>query len=320
MIFLLATPLVLIAGLRPVGFDPDSQNYAALIGHDLGELRFGAREPTFWIISWLSGQSFINSIRSFFLIYALLGVGVKCAAIATQSQKVLLSLFLYLMLYFVPHEMTQIRVGVAAGIYLFALNSLARGDRISFIFRLFVAVCFHYSAIMGLLMLIFRQAKPTKLFLVSLPVLGMLCSLLLTPSVLENLGTWLLPGPIQGRLFIYIELLTEDRFSSINVFNPVTLSFLALFWILAARIPSNAGAFNRLLILSLGLGLASFYAFSFIPVMAFRIMEFLSVGIIILAANATHWWRDKQLWVTLVVVWAIAVFIAQTLMASLGVF
>ena len=320
MIFLLAIPLVFIAGLRPVGFDPDSQNYAALIGHDLGGLQFGAREPTFWIISWLSDQSFIDNIRSFFLIYALLGVGVKCAAIATQSHKVLLSLFLYLMLYFVPHEMTQIRVGVAAGIYLFALNSLARGDKPSFIFRLFIAVCFHYSAIMGLLMLIFRQAKPTKLFLVLLPILGMLSSLLLTPSLLETLGTWLLPGPIQGRLFVYIELLTENRFSAINVFNPVTLSYLALFWILAARIPSNAGAFNRLLILSLGLGLASFYAFSFIPVMAFRIMEFLSVGIIILAANATHWWRDKQLWVTLVVVWAIAVFIAQTLMASLGVF
>ena len=41
--------------------------------------------------------------------------------------------------------------------------------------------------------------------------------------------------------------------------------------------------------MSFGVGLASFYAASVIPVVAFRMMEFLSVGIVILLASATFW-------------------------------
>ena len=317
-IFILAVPLMLLAGLRPVGFDPDSRNYAALVGQNLGALAFGAREPTFWLINWFSNNAGFDAVRTFFLVYAVIGVGIKCTAIATFSSRVLLSLFLYLMLYFLPHEMTQIRAGVAAGVYLFALSALARGNRTSFLVRIFVAVCFHYSAIVGLVMLLFQRRVLTRKFLFLLPLAGIALALIFSPAMLELLGDWLLPAPIKGRLVLYLELLTDDRFSQINVLNPVTLSFLLVYWILVLKLPTTTGALDRLLLLSLGLGLASFYAFSVIPVMAFRVMEFLSVGIIILAANATLWWRDRQIWVSFVSCWAVAVFFTQSLVGALG--
>lgn len=318
-VFLLAVPLVLVAGFRPVGFDPDSRNYADLVGQDMGGVIFGAREPTFWVINWLSENSRFDPVRSFFLIYAIIGVTVKCAAIASLSSRVLLSFFLYLMLYFLPHEMTQIRVGVAAGVYLFALKALARGDKTSFLIRMFFAVCFHYSAVVGLVMLVFRRQSVTRKFLFVLPVVGIALTFLFSPAALETISDWLLPPPIHGRLLLYLDLLTDERFSYINIFNPVTSSFLLIYLFLVVKMPAQASETNRLLLTSFGLGLASFYAFSVIPVVAFRVMEFLSVGVIVLAANATLWWRDRQLWVCFVSCWALAVFITQSLVVSLGV-
>ena len=82
----------------------------------------------------------------------------------------------------------------------------------------------------------------------------------------------------------------------------------------------TARVFDRYLLLSFGVGLASFYAASVIPVVAFRMMEFLSVGIVILLASATFWFRDKQIWIFLLMLWALTVFIVQSLILSLGVF
>ena len=66
------------------------------------------------------------------------------------------------------------------------------------------------------------------------------------------------------------------------------------------------------------LGLAGYFAFS-ILVLAFRVMEFMTIGVIVLMANATLWWRQKQLWICFSVIWCMAVFVTQSLVVSLGV-
>ena len=320
LIAFVALCLVLIAGLRPVGLDRDSLNYAAVIGSNMGGAFFGNREPTFWLINAISQRSPFPAITTFFLLYALLGVFVKTAAILKLSPRPLLSLYLYITLYFVSHEFTQIRTGIAAGIYLFALHSLSKGNRGDFLFRLFVATCFHYSAVMGLVMLVSQRFSRSSFRLFALPLIGIALSQILTAENIELLGTYVLPGPIQGRLFLYLELLSDDRFTQINLLNPVTTSFLVLYWLLVLKIPVTARVFDRYLLLSFGVGLASFYAASVIPVVAFRTMEFLSVGIVILLASATFWFRDKQIWIFLLMLWALTVFIVQSLILSLGVF
>ena len=317
-ITLIAVCLVLVAGLRPIGLDRDSLNYAAVIGSNVGGVFFGSREPTFWLINAISQRSPLPVITTFFLLYAALGVVVKTAAILKFSPRPLLSLYLYITLYFVSHEFTQIRTGVAAGIYIFALHSLSRGNRGAFLLRLFVAICFHYSAIIGLLMLLPKGTSRSAFKLFSLPLVGIALSQILTAANIETLGTYVLPGPIQGRLFIYLELLSDNRFTQIDLLNPVTTSFLVLYWILVLKAPLTARVFDRYLLLSFGIGLASFYAASIVPVVAFRAMEFLSIGIVILLASATHWFRDKQIWTVLLLLWALAVFVVQSLILLLG--
>lgn len=319
LIGILAVLLILVAGLRPVGFDRDSLNYAAVIGSGMGGVFFGSREPTFWIINAISQASPLPVITSFFLLYALLGVSFKTAAIVKLSPKPLLSIYLYMTLYFVAHEFTQIRTGVAAGIYLFALHSLSRGARGEFLLRLLAATCFHYSAVVGLVMFLVPGATRARLRLFALPIIGIGLGQILTAENFEAVGTYLLPGPIQGRLFLYLELLSDERFSQINLLNPVTTSFLVLYWILVLKIPSTARIYDRYLLSSFGIGIASYYACSMIPVIAFRIMEFMSIGVVILLASASYWFRDKQVWIFLLMLWALSVFIIQSLVISLGV-
>lgn len=318
-IVLVAVVLVLVAGFRPLGLDRDSLNYAAVVGSGMGGAFFGSREPTFWIISLLSQSSPLPVLTTFFLLYALIGVYIKTAAILQLSYRPLLSMYLYIMLYFVAHEFTQIRTGVAAGIYLFALHSLSKGARGEFLVRLFASVCFHYSAVIGLIMLFIPRVCDSRLRLFALPLVGIAIAQILTVENLEVVGSYVLPGPIQGRLFLYLDLLSDDRFNQINLLNPVTTSYLILYWVMAFKMPVFARPYDRYSLMSFGVGLASFYAFSLVPVVAFRIMEFLGVGVVILLASATNWFRDKQIWTFVVMVWALAVFVVQSLILSLGV-
>jgi hypothetical protein len=48
-------------------------------------------------------------------------------------------------------------------------------------------------------------------------------------------------------------------------------------------------------------------------------MELLGVGVVILLASATNWFRDKQIWIFVVMLWALVVFVVQSLILSLGV-
>ena len=71
----LAPALVLMAGLRPVGFDRDSLNYAAILGTDFGGVLFGARELRAILANDRISQVIPGDhVTNFFLIAALLGV------------------------------------------------------------------------------------------------------------------------------------------------------------------------------------------------------------------------------------------------------
>ncbi|EOG8747573.1 hypothetical protein ACLJKV_003857, partial [Cronobacter sakazakii] len=67
-----------------------------------------------------------------------------------------------------------------------------------------------------------------------------------------------------------------------------------------------------------GWGLFFFYAFSFIPVMAFRVSEFLCVVIIILFANMMYLFRQSYIYFAFVTSVGIIYFITQGIMANLS--
>lgn len=314
-----AIVLVLAAGLRPIGFDPDSLNYAAILGTDFGGLFLGAREPTFWLIDRFSQAIPGDNVTNFFLLYALLGVVLKLSFVSKYSRLPVLSTYVYVTLYFVGHEMTQIRTGVAAGLYLYAIARLAKYDRKRFIVLILLAASFHYSAVVGLILLFTRRAPHSTVFLLSMPLLGALVAWLIDIQMFELIAENFLPGMIGARLGVYLELIGSAESESINLFNPVSMSYLLVYWILVAIRPAKLDYFHELLLISFGLGLAGYFAFSLVAVVAFRVMEFMSIGTIVLIANATYWSRYKQLWLCFATGWCALVFIVQSLILSLEV-
>jgi len=58
--------LILIAGLRPIGIDRDSLNYASLLNISLSEGNFLDKEPAFWIINEFNKILFGGNEQTFF--------------------------------------------------------------------------------------------------------------------------------------------------------------------------------------------------------------------------------------------------------------
>lgn len=69
------------------------------------------------------------------MIYAILGVTLKLIAIRRYSLLPIFSIFTYISMYFILHEMTQIRAGVATAIFLFALEDIKDRNLKGYVFK-----------------------------------------------------------------------------------------------------------------------------------------------------------------------------------------
>ena len=117
--------LVLVAGLREVGLDPDSINYEyAFIHYDDEELSTAIEYSYFMISQILS--SIVNDVHILFLFYAFWGVLLKFKAFRILSPDMwFVPVIVYLSFIFQLHEMTQIRTGVMSGLFLLAIQPIA---------------------------------------------------------------------------------------------------------------------------------------------------------------------------------------------------
>ena len=82
-----------------------------------------------------------------FLLFAILGVSFKLIAIKQLTELWFLSLILYLSNFFILHEMTQIRAGVASAFLLLCVKPIYDRDLKRFLLFAVLGFLFHYSAI-----------------------------------------------------------------------------------------------------------------------------------------------------------------------------
>ena len=135
--------LIFIAGFREVGLDPDSKVYLRYYGSD--DI-FLLAEPTFVFISYIVRNTF-NNFQFVLIIYAIIGVFLKYKAINLLTDLKYLSLILYFSTFYILHEITQIRAGVAAGFFLLSIVPLSDRRIWRYIFIISIACLFHYSSI-----------------------------------------------------------------------------------------------------------------------------------------------------------------------------
>ncbi len=293
--------LILIAGLREVGIDPDSDNYEYTY-HNYSSTRFlGGVEYSFLLISSILNH-FSNDVHLLFIFYAFWGVSLKFIAFRQLSNLWFLPVVVYLSFYYELHEMTQIRTGILSGIFLLSIKSLADGKKIQFCLMIILGAFFHISALL-LLPLAFLDNQE-----LSLKKRIFWCSLIPAGYMAYMMGaTVLLQFDIP---YIGLKLANyqaaEDKgigTISINVFSPKTLftTFLFFYLMYFHDTIKECNRFFPILLKIYAIGLFSFTSLGFLPVLAERVSFLFETVTIITFTCAYYTLRPKWAGMLLVI-------------------
>lgn len=232
-------------------------------------------EPTYWFISYLVHNTFDSPIFVF-IIYALLGISLKFVAIKQLSKLVFLSVLIYISYFFILHELTQIRAGVASGMLLLCIKPLYERNLRLFLLYAFIATLFHVSAI---IIFLFWFLDPFRL---NRKLYALLVPIAYIVYFLNVNLVYIIPIPyIKEKIDIY-QALIEDQ--NINVFNWVYLvrCLILYYFLYFFSKLEQCNKYAILLIKLFAISLCSFTLFASMPVLGFRISELIGIVEVIL--------------------------------------
>lgn len=273
--------IVLISIFIDRSFSPDYYAYIDYLKHDYILL-----EPTFRIIK-LIVNGFGNEYI-LFGIYALFGVGIKLYSFPKLTNLLFLTLLFYLCSYWIYQDLIQIRAGVASAIFLFSLPYLIDRNGKKYFITIFIAILFHYSAII-LIPIWFIDSKLNSkyIYIAMIPIAMIMYFINLD---LIRLLSLIPIDYIQGKIETYS--IVSNSLSSRGVllaseYNPfitwyiIKVLIVEILWFNINSIRK----FNRYAVVLLKIftiSISVLWLLSGAPVIATRISEFLSIVQIIL--------------------------------------
>jgi hypothetical protein len=238
LLFSLVLLLAFLAGFQDMNVSKDYFNYQYVFDNvyyitNHNYLYLITFEPGFIAIVFFFRTLFASNYGvAIMFFYAFCSLIIKVFAIKKLSINPYLSLLFYFSYFFLLHEMTQIRIGLASAFFLISLLSFLKGNRRAFIGWILIATCFHYSAIFYLLLLIFNTRNFNKKLYVGILVLSIILGLLKLP-ILNGFGN-LNVSNISGKLDYYIQV-SENGSIAVNVFNSLSiLNIFCCFYLLLA--------------------------------------------------------------------------------------
>lgn len=319
LLFLIAIVLILIAGLRRPGVDSDSLTYIDVFSkfdsprnyfQDFSVNSFF--EPAYYLIPSIVSISFGLNYLWVFLIFAILGISLKFVAISRLTDFAILSVLVYYSHFFILHDMTQMRSGVASAVLLLSIPEIYKRNFIRFLLFIGIGILFHYSMIIFLPLYFLSAKKINKLLYLAL---------LFVPFILHFLHFNVLTvfqmfklGFVSDKIQLYNDLLEADIFGGINIFNILFLVQLlsCIIFIIKSDLLLKNNKYALLLLKIYCIAAASFVLFSNIPVLAFRISELLGIVQIILMPLILYIVKPKYMALTIVILFALT-FISNDL-------
>lgn len=211
--------------------------------------------------------------EGFFFLCAAASLVPKVIVIARHSATPLATLLWYASWYYVLLEMNAMRAGIAAAILVLGIRHLLSGNMLRFAPFVAVACTFHVSAISAVLLIACRWVRLDVRLVALMVAVSVTLSFVPIVSVLEPLAG------LSSKLRDYLTLLRQgDVFTTINVFNVLTLSRLVLLGALMFAISRvRTSALEQVGIWSLALSLAIYFSFASFPVVAGRLSEFVGI-------------------------------------------
>lgn len=295
-------PLVILASIRIVGFDFEmyensfsSLHFASLI-NVFGDVQY---EPGYILFNILS-PSFV------FLIFLMGSITllIKYKFINSVSPYPIVSFFIFYLVYFLNFEMGQYRQALAMSFIMLSVKYFS--DKKKFLSIVFLAILFHYSAFIFLLLLVFPATLKKWYFYISLLLLAILFYFTMSPLVF--LLSAYLPGFSSGKLLYY--LMEEEGQVGISVLLlSVRLFFLILFYCLRTKIvnlgnPIYIHIFNIYFI-----SLFIYIAFAFVPQISGRGGVYFAMFDIILIPVILKAIGDIKLKVSMFLIFSIIYFV-----------
>ena len=316
LLIVLATVLTLFVAFRPAGIDNDYNSYLGYYKYPSGVAAL-LTEPTFKMINGLA--RFLEAPLLLFIIYAFLAVPLKVYAIKRLSPYWYLSILLWFTHLFVIQEMTQIRVAVSTGIFLFSLPLLAEGDKKRFFLCLVFAVLFHYSALALLPLILIGNKYLSRRFRCLLIVLPI--AVYAFPFAGMEMLKWIPIPFIQQKLQMYEELMVYEGgvWADINIYNAMALVRLFAYYVLIWRYDylKEKYPYMPMLLKVFCYSICVYVGLSFLPPIAMRVEEFIAIIDCILFPLLAVLIRPHWLGRLLVVLYAICILLANIFLYKL---
>lgn len=271
-LFILFVLMSIFAGIRGIDISNDGANYAYMFDsvYSYSDWFYSRNELMAVIIPVTLKYLDIYYYSTVFLCFAFLGVGFKLLAIKRYSPLPLLSVLLYYSHFFILHEMTQIRIGIAAGILLLTIDDIYQKKLARFLFKVFAASLFHFSALAFLPVFFINTKKFNRLFYFIILLAAILLGLAKGVNVFK-----LIPGlgNLSSKLAVYDAL--QNQMNEVNLFNIIMLIniFSVVLQLIFIERVKAISRYSIIVLKIMFFGIISLYAFSSIPVIAWRISE-----------------------------------------------
>lgn len=279
--------LACLAGFRgpEVGRDYENYLYNFEIVNNIDDVIFlTILEPGFiaivYLIRLISAQNYQVLIMLFF---ALSAVALKISVFKRLTINPFLAILIYFSHYFLLHEMTQIRIGLASAFFLCGIPYFLKRNKMGFVGFVLFGTLFHYSAILYLAILLF-DARSFNIKLYSgLLIASVILAFMRLP--LANYLTSYNGSKISVKIDIYSELGRKGYYDEINVFNPVTIVNLLCCIYFMFFVPRLVLLQSKSLIIFLKCNLLSIFILALlsgVASVAFRFSEIYNVASIFL--------------------------------------
>lgn len=256
-------------------------------------------EPTAVFFKWISFGNFYL----FIFYFAFISISLKMYVIITESNYIYLSLFLYLFMFFLLQDYTQWRASSAIGISLLAIRDLADKKDKLFFLKLGLAICFHYSAIIMLVVYLSSRILP-KMIIVILPFFGFI--LAFTNFDLINVIEFFIGN--DSILYNILHAKSGHK-EDVNIFGVLNFLFLFMFYLCSIKYKEFKD-YDFELFNTFSIGVFIFYFLSLLnePVVSIRLFEFLIPVLILLLPNVVTYFKNRFIMKCIMVVFALLFF------------
>jgi len=309
--FNIAFILILLAGFRPSGFDPDYFNYLKTLTFDVKNFNFFSMEPLYWTLVYLNKLLFNANPNSFFLIVAAIFVSVSMYAIKKYSVNIFLSLIFFLFLFFPDFGLIQIRNGMAIAVFWLAIHDLINNKKKNFIIKCVIATLFHYSLVISFIFIFFSKNKINKIYYIFLPLISFFIGKYLFTLEYFKIIIPFLPSFMQFKANAYVSLMSagiENSLTKINIINLKSLSFILFYYLSIFVTPKRENVtFWTMYIKVLGVGNATWFMFYNVPVFSFRFSNTLLTIIVFLLPVVFQRFQkySKIICIQIIILWTV---------------